>query len=252
MAASQRTSLYYIWQEIVDCTRNPRYKRYPAYGGRGIELYPVWCSYTAFQIWALGAGCQKGYCLTCLDPDGNFTPSNCSWIPFVAQKPRKRGKLYSAFGETKSLCDWADDPRVSVSSDTISGRLKSGWEIERALSTPPMKGILPVIMLAAFGETKSVRAWARDPRISVSHETIYKRLKSGWDIEMTLSTPPMPSSFFKEMLTAFGETKSLSAWGHDSRVSVSCYLIYGRLKSGWEIEKALITPSIKAKRTSTD
>jgi DNA-binding CsgD family transcriptional regulator len=44
--------------------------------------------------------------------------------------------------------------------------------------------------LAAFGETKTVTAWARDPRSRVSRNTLTARLDTGvWAIEAALTTP---------------------------------------------------------------
>ncbi len=44
----------------------------------------------------------------------------------------------------------------------------------------------------AFGETKSVRGWSKDPRCIVSYETLSERLsRLKWDIEKAILTPPI-------------------------------------------------------------
>lgn len=53
--------------------------------------------------------------------------------------PRKF--FYTAWGETKSADEWADDPRCQVAKSTFLKRYRSGWSMENALETPP--GQLP-------------------------------------------------------------------------------------------------------------
>jgi|SRR5579859_5562715 len=48
----------------------------------------------------------------------------------------------------------------------------------------------PSRTLAAFGETKTVAAWARDPRSRVSRNTLTARLGEGWSLEDALATGP--------------------------------------------------------------
>jgi DNA-binding CsgD family transcriptional regulator len=44
--------------------------------------------------------------------------------------------------------------------------------------------------LTAFGETKTVTGWARDPRSRVSRNTLRARLDDGWSLEDALTTGP--------------------------------------------------------------
>lgn len=44
------------------------------------------------------------------------------------------------------------------------------------------------------------------------------------------------------MLTAFGETKSLTAWSRDTRCVVRTCTLYDRICSGWPVERALAQP----------
>lgn len=53
---------------------------------------------------------------------------------------------------------------------------------ERRTSRPYLR------LVEAFGETKSVSAWARDPRCAVSYPTLYNRLaRAGWPPELALT-----------------------------------------------------------------
>lgn len=43
--------------------------------------------------------------------------------------------------------------------------------------------------VTAFGETKVVSDWVRDPRCTVTHGAILTRLKKGWDTEFAIAAP---------------------------------------------------------------
>lgn len=44
-------------------------------------------------------------------------------------------------------------------------------------------------LLTAFGETKPVILWARDPRCKATRASLYKRLKNGWSHERAITKP---------------------------------------------------------------
>lgn len=49
---------------------------------------------------------------------------------------RKIAPQITAFGESKSLADWADDPRCTIEKRTLHARLKDNWPAEDAITTP--------------------------------------------------------------------------------------------------------------------
>jgi hypothetical protein len=69
-----------------------------------------------------------------------------------------------------------------------SARLADGWDAEKAMTTPS-KGKIPPHLVTAFGETKSMAEWSRDPRCLVPYQVIKNRLRRGWSPETTLTTP---------------------------------------------------------------
>lgn len=72
----------------------------------------------------------------CKDKSKGFEPSNCLW-----DKPHLHGddEKYLAFGEYKTLTEWADDDRSQVAQSSLSERLKKGMSLEEALTTPPTR-----------------------------------------------------------------------------------------------------------------
>lgn len=44
-------------------------------------------------------------------------------------------------------------------------------------------------LLTAFGETKPVSHWARDPRCATSISNLFQRLRNGWEPEEAITLP---------------------------------------------------------------
>lgn len=129
------TPLYNVWLSMrARCTRTSD-TNYKYYGARGIKVCDDWQnSFVPFYKWALSNGYKYGLTLDRLDVNGQYEPSNCRWITSAAQKRNMRSNhLVTAFEETKTVADWSEDPRCSVSYNAILYRLKKGWRPEDAI-----------------------------------------------------------------------------------------------------------------------
>ena len=58
---------------------------------------------------------------------------------FIKNNPTR----ITAFGETKSVSDWARDPRCVVGRSALSARLCAGWEPEQAITTGKRRALTP-------------------------------------------------------------------------------------------------------------
>lgn len=105
-------------------------------------------------------------------------------------------------------------------------------------------------MFTAFGETKCLFDWGKDSRCVISIWGLRNRVDRGkWpDFEKALTTP-LEDRFTVSrnnkraiMLTAFGETKNLTAWLEDERCKVKLDSLRERIKENWNHEKAISTP----------
>jgi hypothetical protein len=122
---------------------------------------------------------------------------------------------------------------------------------EASKRKPPAKEPSPRRPIKAFGETKGILKWSRDPRCSVSATSITTRIADGWDAERAISEPPQnrggSDSYFTE-LEAFGEKKGITDWSRDRRCKVSLSGLDERLRRGWSAEDAVTTPPYRQPR----
>lgn len=132
-----KTKLYYIWGTIKDRCYRTKSIDYKNYGGRGITVYQKWQdNFVNFYNWAINSGYKDGLTIERIDVNGNYEPNNCTWIKNELQSHNRRNNHYLTYnGKTQILSEWAKEMNLHNGS-TISGRLKRGWSIEKALTTP--------------------------------------------------------------------------------------------------------------------
>ena len=81
----------------------------------------------------------RGQCtLDRIDVNGNYEPSNCRWVDLFAQANNKRNSTHiSINGESKTLSEWC---RIyGTNPSRVRARMNSGWDLERAITTPIRK-----------------------------------------------------------------------------------------------------------------
>lgn len=131
--------IYHEWQYIKRRCYNPNYKYYSYYGGRGITICDEWLSdFANFQTWALSNGYDDTLTLDRIDSNGNYEPNNCRWSTRKEQQNNRSTNLFFTIdGETKTLSQWCDI--YNVPHERTRHRVKKGWDILDALTTPPNK-----------------------------------------------------------------------------------------------------------------
>lgn len=92
-----------------------------------------------------------------------------------------------AFGEYKTLREWAADVRCKVPYSRLRIRLLRNWKLEDAIALLPAVGNRNV---EAFGEAKSLHEWAKDPRCLVAAKTLRYRMDHGESLEAAMTRPP--------------------------------------------------------------
>lgn len=132
-----RERLYRIWHGMWTRCTNPAAKSYQWYGARGVYVTEEWRDFGTFFAWALRRGYASDLTLDRVDNDGPYAPENCRWVTRRQNLFNRFEKPLTAFGETKQMIEWVEDPRCVVSMKTLWKRITThGWDHERAISTP--------------------------------------------------------------------------------------------------------------------
>ncbi len=109
-------------------------------------------------------------------------------------------KTIEAFGETKSVSEWAADPRTVVLANVFLRRIQHGWSPESSLTTSvsaaAAKREANAMLYEAFGEEKTLRDWAADERCKVSEMTLRKNIHSGLSMEEAFKFRRKPGRHF--------------------------------------------------------
>lgn len=240
--------LYDVWQKIIDRCYKKTCSAYKDYGGRGIEMWQDWKDdFVCFYDWCIANGWEKGLSVDRIDNDYNYAPQNCRIATTAIQSRNKRSnRYYTAFGDEMCLFDWANDSRCVVSMWTLRSRANNKfWEgrFQEALTTPveDRKTIasrnIRNYKITAWGETKHMADWRKDSRCKIGINALRDRIKNGWDAEKAMTEIVVRKR--DVMITAFGETKSMTNWLKDERCVVKIDAFRTKLRDGWKPEDAM-------------
>lgn len=128
--------LFGIWSAMKQRCLNPNNPEYAIYGGRGIEICREWLDdFLVFQKWAFENDYREDLTIDRIDNEQGYFPENCRWTDMRVQSNNQRRTTMLSFeGKTQALSYWADE--VGLSRNTLKGRLRRGWSVERALTEP--------------------------------------------------------------------------------------------------------------------
>lgn len=128
-----RTPEYVAWQSMKSRCGNPQAQNYRHYGGRGIEVCQRWQeSFEAFLA-DMGERPSPKHSLDRIDNDGNYEPGNCRWATQKTQLTNRRTGRPARFpGLSERI------RRAGLTNNVVYARLRRGWDLERALSTPAL------------------------------------------------------------------------------------------------------------------
>ena len=134
-----RSPEHRIWQGIKNRCLSPTSNHYAAYRGRGITICEEWrVSFSAF-LRDMGRRPSAEHSVERRNNDGNYEPGNCIWATRTEQGTNKRNNVRIAFqGETLTLAEWAR--KTGLDDMVIKHRIKAGWSINDALTTPAKPG----------------------------------------------------------------------------------------------------------------
>lgn len=133
---SSQTSLYAVWNMMIQRCENERSKDFGNYGGRGIRVCDEWRK--SFEQFAKDVGERPSgkYSLDRFpDKSGDYTPGNVRWATQTEQMRNTRvNRLLTVRGETKCVTEFAS--QYGISRKCIAHRLQRGWSDEKAVLSP--------------------------------------------------------------------------------------------------------------------
>lgn len=130
------TRLYGIWEHMRSRCNLPTEPAYPKYGGRGIRVCEEWEDFQKFYEWAMANGYTDGLTIERVDVNGNYEPSNCTWIPLGKQAWNKRETIrVEVDGEIVPLKEACR--RLGLPYKAVHLRItRYGMSLEEAFSKP--------------------------------------------------------------------------------------------------------------------
>lgn len=132
--------LYEVFRSMKRRCYEPSYTYYKNYGGRGIQICKEWLAdLDIFYKWAINNGYKEGLTIERINNDGNYEPSNCTWVGYKTQANNRRSNVNVEYnGKIQTLKEWSEE--YNINKNTLRQRyIVSKWEFEKALLTPIMK-----------------------------------------------------------------------------------------------------------------
>lgn len=134
-AANKRQPEYAIWCAMKNRCYNSNVSHYSRYGGRGIKVCARWRHSFKSFLADMGPRPSAKHSIERRDNNGDYNPNNCSWeLKQVQARNTSTNRLITFNNETRCLVEWSE--YTGLKAPTIWRRLKAGWSIERALTSP--------------------------------------------------------------------------------------------------------------------
>lgn len=127
------TKLHKIWKAMRKRCNNKNTSDYKYYGGKGVSVCNEWNDFMTFKEWSNNNGYKDGLTIDRIDPNGDYSPSNCRWISHKAQcNNRTTTRLYNYNNETLSIAQLSE--KYGVNYSTLYARLSRGLSVADAIS----------------------------------------------------------------------------------------------------------------------
>jgi hypothetical protein len=123
------------WANMIQRCTNSKHTHYSYYGGRGIKVCRRWMKYENF-LQDMGEKPTPKHTLDRFpNKNGDYKSGNCRWATRAEQSLNRRNNVILTWnGESLTLSEWAW--RIRIDPSTLDSRLRLGWSVESALTTP--------------------------------------------------------------------------------------------------------------------
>lgn len=126
-----------VWLSMKSRIKNPHKKTY-----ENLNLCEKWKnSYITF-LNDMGRAPTNKHQIDRIDNSEGYYPENCRWVtPKENCRNKSTNVNISWKGETRCLYEWAEIlcPKLGIKPDTLQYRIKKGWRVEDAFTTPKKK-----------------------------------------------------------------------------------------------------------------
>lgn len=125
---------YSIWQNMKNRCSDPKNLKFAYYGGKGVSVCPEWSD--SFENFFRDMGeCPTDYTIERMNNNRGYEPGNCVWASRKQQARNRRTNRFIEYqGRHITVSELAEGR--TISPETLLSRIKSGWEMDRALNQP--------------------------------------------------------------------------------------------------------------------
>lgn len=133
------TLTYARWKSMMQRCHDPKADNFKHYGGAGVTVCERWHDFASF-LTDMGECPSKAMTLDRQENAKGYEPGNCRWATRAEQNRNRPNHAVTIThgGVTHSVTEWARE--IGISANTLSMRLRLGWSVEKALTTPKQAG----------------------------------------------------------------------------------------------------------------
>jgi hypothetical protein len=127
------TPTYNVWKGMIQRCINSSSKDFKRYGARGITVCERWLNFQAF-LEDMGNK-PDGMSIERINNSLGYSKENCQWIsPKEQARNRRNNKTYQWNGKVCCVSELAEIS--GLERKTLEYRLRIGWDVQRAMTTP--------------------------------------------------------------------------------------------------------------------
>jgi hypothetical protein len=136
------TKLYRVWSGMRDRATLDSFIHAHRYKKRGIKICNSWLnSFTYFKNWALKNGYKHDLTIDRINNNGDYRPGNCRFVTNKVNCNNKEATMFVVYNKKiVALSLILEERKMSAHYHTIYGRIKRGWDDQKAIDTKIRKG----------------------------------------------------------------------------------------------------------------